>query len=162
MIKQVFAAITCLMVGCGAKSEKLSEAAQAFEEDPSMLGIDSERWSMIIQRSHEGLNLAEPQGAKELDYKTRWLLRTDRALKEDALDLVLLRNRLLAMGLLKESDAKATAWPQWIFEPPSAHETPDTLDARLSWVSAQAEKLTAIGCEIGSKKSNEPLFCSVE
>ncbi|MES1263180.1 MAG: hypothetical protein ABUL69_02410, partial [Peristeroidobacter soli] len=136
MIKEVFAAITCLMVGCSPKAEKLSEAEQAFEDDPSMLGIDSERWSMIIQRSHEGLNLAESQDAKEPDYKTSWLLRTDRELKEDALALVLLRNRLLAMELLKASDAQTTRWPQWIFEPPSAHETPDTLDARLNWVSA--------------------------
>lgn len=141
---------------------KMSKAQQEFESDPSMLGIDSERWSFIVDRAHAGLDLAEQQSSPEVDYKTEWLLRTDRALKEDALRLVLLRNRLLQMGLLKEEAAQTTDWPQWVFEPPSSDETPDTLEERLDWLSAEASKLTDIGCEIGRKKTDDSLFCSVE
>jgi len=168
MMRKLVVATACLVVGSSCvtpgapKPAKLSAAEQAFEEDPSTFGIDSERWSMIIDRSHEGLNLVEARSDPDRDARTEWLLRTDRALKEDALSLVLLRNRLLAMGLLNKQDAEAIDWPRWMFDPPSSEETPDTLEARLQWVSAEAEKLTEIGCEIGRKKSDEPLFCSVE
>jgi hypothetical protein len=90
------------------------------------------------------------------------LLRADQALKEDAAMLWLLRNRLLELGLIKVQGVQTTPWPNWIFEAPSASETPDTLVARLHWIETEAEKLVDIGCNVGRKKSADLLFCSVE
>jgi hypothetical protein len=138
------------------------ESARTFEADPSALAIDSERWEYLISLSGEGLDMVETPRRDNPDYKAASLLSADRALKDNAARLLLLRNRLLEMGLVKEQDARNTVWPRWVFEPPSASESADTLDARLRWLSAEATKLTEIGCEVGRKQSHDVLFCSVE
>ena len=155
-IAAVFAGLS-QTAACTSKSA----AQQEFEDDPSILAIDSERWSAIIRRSNEGLDLGE-LSRTELAGDAEWLLRADRALKEDAAMLLLLRNRLLELGLIKVQGVQTTAWPKWIFEPPSTSETPDTLVARLHWIETEAKKLVDIGCEVGRKKSADLLFCSVE
>jgi hypothetical protein len=143
-------------------SAKKSTAQQQFEDNPGGLAIDSGRLPYIIERSEAGLDLAEPKAKVSRSLEAESLLSADRALKETAMRLLLLRNRLLEMGLVKEQEVRPTVWPRWIFEPPSASESPDTLDARLVWISTEAAKLTEIGCDIGRKKTKDPLFCSVE
>ena len=143
-------------------SAKKSTAQQQFEDNPGGLAIDSGRLPYIIERSEAGLDLAEPKAKVSRSLEAESLLSADRALKETAMRLLLLRNRLLEMGLVKEQEVRPTVWPRWIFEPPSASESPDTLDARLVWISTEAVKLTEIGCDIGRKKTKDPLFCSVE
>jgi hypothetical protein len=150
-----------LSIQIAAKDEK-SEAQLEFEEDPTNLGMDAGRWSVLIELSNSGLDLLEQPAAEfSTDHATH-LLRADTALKGAALELLLLRNRLLGMGLVKSSDARSKRWPAWIFEPPTSEVSPDTLVARLSWFEAEASELTEIGCEIGRQKTDEPLFCSVE
>ena len=143
-------------------SAKKSTAQQQFEDNPTGLAIDCGRMPFIIERSEAGLDLAVPKAKVSLSLEAESLLNADRALKETAMRLLLLRNRLLEMGLVKAQEARTTVWPRWIFEPPSGSESPDTLDARLAWISTEAAKLTEIGCEIGRKKTKDPLFCSVE
>lgn len=144
-----------------AKGEK-SQVQQDFEDDPSMLAIDSERWSVLIDRSNSGLDLLGQSNVDESFDDAYWLLRTDAALKADATQLLQLRNRLLNMRLVKASSVRTTKWPSWIFEPPTARVSPDTLAARLHWIATEADKLVEIGCNIGREKSNDTLFCSVE
>lgn len=144
-----------------AKSEK-SEAQQDFEEDPANLATNSARWSFIIDHSNSGLDLMErptTDGPRDHAY---WLLSADWGLKDDALKLLQLRNRLLSTGLVKPSDLHSTKWPAWIFEPPTSKESPDVLAARLDWLEKEASELVEIGCKIGREKSGEELFCSVE
>ena len=143
-------------------SAKKSAAQQQFEDNPTGLAIDCGRMPIIIERSEAGLDLAVPKAKVSLSLEAESLLSADRALKETAMRLLLLRNRLLEMGLVKEQEVRTTVWPRWVFEPPSASESPDTLDARLAWISTEANKLTEIGCEIGRKKTEDLLFCSVE
>jgi hypothetical protein len=145
-------------VAKGAKSQ----AQQDFEESPSSLAIDSERWSVLIDRSNSGLDLSEVQTTDGPDDHAYWLLRADAALKGSAIDLLQLRNRLLNRGLVKPSDLHSTRWPAWIFEPPTSKESPDVLSTRLDWLEEQATELVEIGCKIGREKSNDTLFCSVE
>jgi len=144
-----------------AKGEK-SEAQKEFEEDPSNLSIDSGRWAILIERSNAGLDLLERSDSDFPYNDARFLYSADYALKDDAVLLLQLRNRLLHMKLVKPADVKATKWPSWIFEPPTANVSPDTLAARLDWIETEADKLVEIGCEIGRKKSDDTLFCSVE
>ena len=154
----LFALASSSQTAGGAKSE----AQKEFEEDPSNLSINSGRWAILIERSNAGLDLLEKSDS-DLPYNdARFLFYADSALKEDAILLLQLRNRLLHLGLVKPADVKATRWPAWIFEPPTSKESPDTLTARLDWIETEADKLVEIGCEIGRKKSDDTLFCSVE
>lgn len=144
-----------------AAKDGKSQAQQDFEDDPSTLATDSARWSFIIEKSNGGLDLvAQPTTDKPRDH-AYWLLSADLGLKDDALKLLQLRNRLLVLGLVKPSDLHSTRWPAWIFEPPAKH-TPDVLSARLDWLANEAEELIEIGCKIGREKSDDTLFCSVE
>ncbi|WP_129776812.1 hypothetical protein [Peristeroidobacter soli] len=110
--------------------------------------------------SNSGLDLLErPVGDRPVDHSAH-LFRADVARKGAALDLVLLRNRLLAMELVKPSDLHSV--PAWIFEPPTSKVSADTLAARLDWTAGEATELVEVGCNIGRQKTNETLFCSVE
>ncbi len=150
-----------LSIQINAKGEK-SKAQQEFEDDPTNLAIEGGRWSALIERSNRGLDLfGQPAADGTSDHAT-YLLRADAAVKGAALDLLLLRNRLLYVGLAKSSDLRSKSWPAWIFEPPTSKVSPDTLAARLSWLDTEASGLVEIGCEIGLQKTNETLFCSVE
>ena len=144
----------------GAAKGGKTQAQQEFEEDPTNLAISSGRWSVLIERSNSGLDLGgQPTEHRRIDDST-YLFRADAAQKGAALDLLLLRNRLLAMKLLKPSES--TAMPAWILEPPTSKVSPDTLDARLSWLDTEASRLVEIGCNIGRQKAKDDLFCSVE
>lgn len=144
-----------------AKGEK-SKAQQEFEEDPTNLAIAAGRWSVLIELSNSGLDLLEQPAAELSIDHASYLLRADAALKDGALQLLLLRNRLLHRGLVKSSDVRSKSWPAWIFEPPTSKVSPDTLVARLHWLETEASELVEIGCEIGRQRTDEPLFCSVE
>jgi hypothetical protein len=144
-----------------AKAGK-SQAQRDFEEDPSRLASDTARWSFIFDHSNSGLDLLAQPTTDRLRDHAHWLLSADWGLKDDALRLLQLRNRLLAMGLLKPSDSRSTTWPSWIFEPPTSKQSPDVLEARLTWLEKQAEDLVEVGCKIGREKSADALFCSVE
>jgi hypothetical protein len=164
LLVRLLVAIVAVFAGLNQTPARASKSAaqQEFEDDPSMLTINCERWSALIRRSNEGLDLREQSRTGDLDSDAQWLLRADHALKEDAAMLLLLRNRLLELGLYEVQSVRTTAWPRWIFEPPSASETPETLTARLNWIETEAEKLVGIGCDVGRKKSDNSLFCSVE
>lgn len=138
-----------------------SQAQQDFEADPSALATDSARWSFIFDRSNSGLDLLEQPTTDGSRDHASWLLSADLGLKDDALKLLQLRNRLLAMGLVKPSELHSTRWPAWIFEPPTKN-SPDVLSARLGWLEKEAAELVEIGCRVGREKSDNPLFCSVE
>jgi hypothetical protein len=90
------------------------------ENDPTNLAIEGERWSVLIERSNRGLDLFEQPAADRTSDHAAYLLRADAALKGGALDLLLLRNRLLGVGLVKSSDLGSKSWPVWIFEPPTS------------------------------------------
>jgi hypothetical protein len=138
-----------------------SQAQQDFEEDPTLLATDSARWSFIIDKSNSGLDLLDRPNTDDPRDHAYWLLSADAGLKDDAVKLLQLRNRLLSMGLVKPSDLHSTRWPAWLLEPP-AKQSPDVLSARLDWLAKEAAELVEIGCKIGREKSDDTLFCSVE
>ena len=138
-----------------------SQAQQDFEEDPTNLAFDSARWSFLIDQSNSGLDLLEQPTTNDPHDHAYWLLSADAGLKDDAVKLLQLRNRLLSMGLVKPSDLHSTRWPAWLFEPPTK-QSPDVLSARLDWLEKEAAELVEIGCTIGREKSDDTLFCSVE
>jgi len=139
-----------------------SQARQDFEEDPTSLATNSARWSFIIDHSNSGLDLLERPNTDRPHDHAYWLLSADLGLKDDAFKLLQLRNRLLVMGLVKPSDLHSTRWPAWIFEAPTSEESPDVLEARLTWLEKEAADLVEVGCKIGREKSGNELFCSVE
>lgn len=127
--------------------------------DPFVVMIGAERWGVLIDKAYQGA-IEAPYANSVLDEDDK--LRTDRAVKSGAAELIKLRNMICAKGLLSGADCELGSWPAWVMEAPVANLSWEELDARSEWLSTQMGRFTAVGCEAGRTASGDRQFCDVE
>ena len=123
------------------------------------LAIAAGRWSVLIERSREGL-YRRPFDPAAPDEDDR--LRIDASLKTSALAMLALRAELCRFGEGGPEPCAPLTVPGWVVEPPSAGLSLEELEARNDWVGEQTFRFIGAGCEIGRRESGDDLFCSVE
>ena len=127
--------------------------------DPFVVMIGAERWGVLIDKAYQGA-IEAPYANNALNDDDR--LRTDRAVKSGAAELIKLRNMICAKGLLSGADCELGSWPAWVMEQPVGDLSWEELDARSEWLSIQMDRFTAVGCEAGRTASGDRQFCDVE
>jgi len=135
-------------------------ASQAPAEplDPFVVMTGAERWTVLLDKALEGTREApSPSAVDETDQA-----RADRATRDAAATLLVLRNRQCAKGLLSGDDCKIANWPAWASEPPDPNTPLATIDERSSWVGETMQKYVDKGCEAGKAALKDDMFCSVE
>ena len=133
------------------------EPAEAL--DPFVVMIGAERWGVLIDKAYQGA-IEAPYANDALDEDDR--LRTDRAVKSGAAELIKLRNMVCAKGLLSGADCDLGSWPAWVMEPPAANLSWEEMDARSEWLSIQMDRFVSVGCAAGRNASGDRQFCDVE
>jgi hypothetical protein len=139
-----------------------SPAAQASTEklDPFVVMVDAERWGVLLGKALDGVREApDPTFDKRMEDD---MYRADGALKSGAAKLIELRNEACVKGLVSGDACELRNWPAWTMEPPKAGVPIDEIQRRSDWLSAEMERFTDAGCEVGRKATKEELFCSVE
>lgn len=132
------------------------------DADLGTLDIDAGRLGVIIDRATAGLDLDPRKAQQSPDADATRRLEIDRAQRDTALKLLILRNRLLHEDRISEGDARASHWPSWILLPPESSMAPEELRERQAWLTKETASLTAQGCEIGRTKSGNASYCSVD
>jgi hypothetical protein len=147
-------ALAMVAAGC-----QMPKTASAEPLDPFVVGIDAQRWGVIIDKAQEGVIEAAYANTalEESD-----ALRADTALKSGAAKLIVLRNDVCRRGLLSAKACSLSSWPAWTMEPPSSATSLEVLDKRSAWLGEAMQRFTDIGCAAGKKASGDELFCSVE
>ncbi|HTU65871.1 MAG TPA: hypothetical protein VMF52_07975 [Steroidobacteraceae bacterium] len=130
--------------------------------DLGTLQIDAGRLELLIDKSTQGLDLVPAKAPDTRDADAARRLEIDWSLRDAALKVLVMRNRLLQDDRITEKDARATHWPAWILQPPESSLSPAELAARLEWLNGEVQELTAHGCKIGVDKTGNALYCSVE
>jgi hypothetical protein len=143
------------MAGC----QTAAKPAAAEPLDPFVVGIDAQRWGVIIDKAQEGV-IEAPYANAALEESDA--LRADAALKSGAARLIVLRNDVCRRGLLSVKECALSPWPAWTMEPPTSATTLEVLDKRSAWLGEQMQRFTDIGCAAGRKASGDEQFCSVE
>jgi hypothetical protein len=130
--------------------------------DLDRMVIDAARQGVIVDSATKGLDLdpRKPQTSKDADATKR--LEIDREQRDAALNLLILRNRLLHEDRITEGAARETHWPNWILLPPESSLSPAELEERQEWLEKEVATLTKHGCEVGAAKSGNAQFCSAE
>jgi hypothetical protein len=152
-------ALLALAVGACQSPGGPAKTAAAEPLDPFVVGIEAQRWGVIIDKAQEGV-IEAPYANAALEESDA--LRIDTALKSGAAKLVALRNDVCRRGLLSARECALNGWPAWTLEPPSAATPLEVLDRRSGWLGETMDRFTAIGCAAGKKASGDELFCSVE
>lgn len=151
--------LVCALAVMAASCQTSTKTAAAEPLDPFVVGIDAQRWGVIIDKAREGV-IEAPYASTALEESDA--LRADTALKSGAAKLIVLRNDVCRRGLLSVKECSLAGWPAWTMEAPSASTSLDTLDKRSAWLGETMDRFTAIGCAAGRKSSGDELFCSVE
>lgn len=126
--------------------------------DPFVVMIGAERWTVLLDKALEGTREAPaPAAIDETDQS-----RADRATRDAAAMLLILRNQQCAKGHLKGDDCTIANWPAWASEPPNPNTPLATIDDRAGWVGETMQKYTDKGCELGKAALKDDMFCSVE
>ncbi len=134
-------------------------ATGATQLDPFVVMVDAERWGVIIDRAMDGVRDA-PDADPSLSEND--LLRSDVAVKTGAAELLRLRNRICAKGLLAGDACVIRDWPAWASEPPSAATPIEEIERRSAWLGEAMSVFTDIGCAAGRNATKDEMFCSVE
>src|SRR5689334_5334181 len=151
-----------LLAACQQAPQPQSPAAQASGEklDPFVVMVDAERWGVILDKALDGVREApDPAGDARLEDE---MFRADISLKSSAAQLIELRNRACAKGLVTGEACQLRNWPAWTMEPPKTGVPIEEIQRRSDWLSAEMDRFTEAGCEAGRKATNEQQFCSVE
>jgi hypothetical protein len=154
---RVYMVVALAVVAAGCQSSMKTASSEPL--DPFVVGIDAQRWGVIIDRAQEGVIEAPYADAKLEDSDA---LRADAALKSGAARLIVLRNDVCRRGLLSAKDCALSSWPAWTMEPPSASTSLEVIDRRSAWLGEAMERFTTVGCEAGRKATGDEQFCSVE
>lgn len=144
------------LAGCQSVAPPAETADDSQDAFVTMIG--AERWTVILDRAQEGAyEIPEPSvGVAETDQG-----RADRAVRDGAAKLLVLRNTLCAKSVLRGDDCKID-WPKWASEPPDPTTPLRVIEQRSDWLSGAMDKFTKIACERGRAASGDELFCSVE
>jgi hypothetical protein len=142
-----------------APAPQPSAAAAAAEPiDPFLLGIETGRWQVLIERATSGADQAPmPAPAEEAD-----TLSIDRSLKQGASDLLALRDTVCARNLLPTEKCTIPDWPAWTTEPVTAATPLETLQQRSDWLGSAMSDFVDAGCAAGKAALKDDMFCSVE
>ena len=124
------------------------------------LRADAGRLSGLIDRATEGLDLQTAGTQESHDPEAAKRLEIDRNLRDAALEVLLLRNRLLYEDVIGEREARVTHWPAWILQPPENALSPVDLQQRYEWLEAEVKSLAEHGCRVGRQKGGDPDFCA--
>ena len=135
-----------------------SPQASAEPLDPFVVMIGAERWTVLLDKALDGTREAPaPTAIDETDQS-----RADRATKNAAAQLLILRNQQCSKGMLTGSDCEIGNWPAWASEPPNPNTPLATIDERSSWVGETMQKYVDKGCEAGKAAFKDEMYCSVE
>ena len=127
--------------------------------DPFVVMIGAERWTVILDRAHQGA-IEAPQPASAVDETD--LYRADAALKRGAAQVIELRNLVCGKGLLPAEKCALPEWPAWTLEPPTGNTRILEIDKRSAWLSEVMSPFTDAGCAAGKAAAKDDMFCSVE
>jgi hypothetical protein len=123
-----------------------------------VLAIDAGRLSVLLGRAREGLDEGAPAGeSNEAD-----LVRTDRALRQAALELVALRDEICRRGQLEGEACQLGSPPTWIFDAPEAEPSALEMARRYQELMELMSPFVETGCALGAPPPDGPAFCSVE
>ena len=153
---QLCAAMLCGVLCCAAPSVGFGE--DAADNDPSVLRIDAGRLGALLDRASEATGHLGRKSSSADDADTP--LSVDMTTKEVAVQLLLFRNMLVERHLPGRD--RAIQWPEWIFEPPTASHSKETLRSRIDWLSEEVVAITDPVCGVAAKKTGDYLICSVE
>lgn len=127
--------------------------------DPFVVMIGAERWTVILDKAHEGaIQAPEPASAAEQTD----LYRADAALKRGAAQVIELRNLVCGKGLVPVEACVLPEWPAWTHEPPTGDTPILEIDRRSAWLSEVMSPFTDAGCAAGKAATKDDMFCSVE
>ncbi|MEP7209789.1 MAG: hypothetical protein ABI740_03035 [Alphaproteobacteria bacterium] len=153
------ASLVCALAMMAASCQSPAKTVSAEPLDPFVVGIDAQRWGVIIDKAQEGV-IEAPYANVALEESDA--LRADTALKSGAAKLIVLRNDVCRRGLLSVKECALSSWPAWTMEPPTSATPLEVLDKRSAWLGETMDRFTAIGCAAGKKASGDEQFCSVE
>ena len=153
-----------------------TNAAETAHEDDDVYYIDAERLPVLIERAQLATDVLVGREGEWADWLEASLevygaspplaeshaIRADRALKEAALNLLLLRNRVVIHGLLPADTLAEVIWPAWAMQAPGAAPPPEVANNRIEWLAPLVYEITSKVCSLAQKKINNDLICSVE
>lgn len=151
----VFAAV--LLTAC-QQAPQPQQPAEAEKLDPFVVMIGAERWGVLIDKAMEAVREHVP--TTDADFENE-VLRADRATKDGALAMLVLRNEICGRGLMRGPDCDV-AIPAWVHEAPTSATPLKVIDDRSEWLSIAMDKFVAYGCEQGRQRTGEQMYCSVE
>jgi hypothetical protein len=149
----------CALAMIAAACQSPARTASVEPLDPFVVGIDAQRWGVIIDKAQEGV-VEAPFVDTKLEESN--ILQTDTALKSGAAKLIVLRNDVCRRDLLSAKECGLSSWPAWTMEPPSSTTPLEVLDKRSAWLGETMQRFTDVGCTAGRKASGDEQFCSVE
>lgn len=154
-MSRISLAFACLLLAACQQAPP-AQVAAGEKLEPFDVMVGAERWGVLMDKA----DAAAIANAGDLDEQET--LRADKAVKDGAARLIVLRNDICSRGLLKGADCQFKAWPVWIAEPPSAATPLAEIQRRSDWLSIAMDKFVTAGCELGRKQENDPQYCSVE
>ena len=161
------------LMGCSPQTPAIPapvEAAQApapdqqgntppEDLDPFVVMIGAERWTVLLDKALEGAREA-PEAASAAEETD--LYRADAAVKNGAVMVIELRNRVCRKGLVTGDACNLPEWPAWTRELPTGNTPLAEIDRRSGWLDTVMAPFTEAGCEAGRKAMKDDMFCSVE
>ena len=128
------------------------------ELDPGSLRIWAGQYSALMTRASEAADIVFADNKPNVDVDDKCGL----GVKEAALELLALRNKLADKKHILPKEALRIKWPAWVFEPPTECASPEEIYRRIDWLGTQVELVTDPICQAAEKKTGDSLICSVE
>jgi hypothetical protein len=128
--------------------------------EPFIVMIGAERWGVLIDKAMTAVRERPLSDRREPDAAE--LYRADRATKDGAAALLMLRNEICGTGLLDEAQCQLTDWPAWTSEPPTASTPIAVIQQRSDWLGLTMQPFVDAGCDLGRRTSGDRQYCDVE
>lgn len=136
----------------------LEAAYEAERNDPFILMVSIERYTVLIDLAYEGAG-EPPYDENETD-----MARATQATYEAARELYRLRERVCAGGLVEPDACGPLPPPDWLGAPPLEVADADEINRRILWLELAMGPFVDAGCDAGDarRSPDDPPFCSVE
>jgi len=129
--------------------------------DPGSLRISTGQYSALLTRASEAADIVFANHKNDVDVDDKCGSGLNSAVKETALELLALRNKLADKHILPKQ-ALRIKWPAWVFEPPTECASREEIYRRIDWLGTQVSLVTDPVCAAAEKKTGDSLICSVE